>query len=164
MPKKSVSKRDQTSVIPKHDGSDCDLTGSGSGSGMRSHCCKFCPKGQLLPVELTLHLDFPIECDNQSTCRQLNRPTPLIHAQDPAFACSWFSRAIDLADDGGNPAFWMLQKTALDTWTLYLRRVSGQLAVYQLKSKIKHFPIQLKKGRATKEFNWPSTITISQGG
>jgi hypothetical protein len=56
----------------------------------------------------------------------------------------------------------MLEKTATDTWLLCLRRVSGQLAEYNLQSKIKHFPIKLKKGRTAKQFKWPPTVTISQ--
>jgi hypothetical protein len=34
---------------------------SGSGPGLPSPHCKFFPKGQPLPVELTLKLDAPIE-------------------------------------------------------------------------------------------------------
>jgi hypothetical protein len=136
----------------------------GSGSGLPSPHCKFFPKDQPLPVELTLHLDGPVEGGFESGRQQLHRPTVLIHAQDPAFACCWFSRAIDLGDEAGNPAFWMLQKTAMDTWLLCLRRVSGELAAYNLKTKGKGFPITLKKGRTTKDFNWPATITIHQRG
>jgi hypothetical protein len=140
------------------------VTGSGSGSGILAPHCRFFPKGHLLPVGLTLHLDAPVEGGNESGRHQLNRPALLIHAQDPAFACCWFSRAVDLGDESGNPAFWMLQKTALDTWFLCLRRVSGQMAAYHLKSKIKDFPIKLKRGQSTKDFKWPPTITISPGG
>ncbi|HVA46293.1 MAG TPA: hypothetical protein VNH11_07960 [Pirellulales bacterium] len=88
----------------------------------------------------------------------------LIYAQDPAFACCWFSRAIDLGDESGNPAFWMLQKTAKDKWSLCLRRVSGQLAAYEVKAKSNGFPIKLKKGKTTKDFKWPATITIGPQG
>lgn len=161
--------RDTERRLAHFQGSGSELPGpmagvSGSGSAIRSPRCKFFPMGHLLPVDLTLHLDVPVEGGNEPGRQQLNRAALLIHAQDPAFACCWFSRAIDLGDESGNPAFWMLQKTAIDTWFLCLRRVSGQMAAYHLKSKIKHFPIKLKRGHTTKEFKWPTTITISHGG
>jgi hypothetical protein len=136
----------------------------GSGSERRPPRCKFFPTGHPLPVALTLQLDAPLQGGLPAGRQQLNRPTLLIHAQDAAFVCCWFSRAIDLGDEGGNPAFWMLQKTARDTWLLCLRRVSGQLAAYHLKAKAARFPIKLKRGVVTKEFKWPPTITIDQGG
>ena len=141
------------------------LGGSGSGFGCEPHPhhCKFFPKGQPLPVDVTLRFDAPLEGGNETGRHQLNRPTLLIHAQDPAFACCWFSRAIDLGDECGNPAFWMLQKTANDEWLLCLRRVSGQLVAYHLKSKSSSFSLTLKKGEATKDFKWPRSITICAG-
>lgn len=142
---------------------DPNVGGSGSGSGIMPPRCKFFPKGDLIPVDLTLHFDVPLEGGREFARQQLNRPTILIHAQDAAFACSWFSRAIDLGDESGNPAFWMLQKIALNEWFLSLRRVSGEMATYHLESKSKHLPVKLKRGRTTKEFHWPSTITISHG-
>lgn len=123
----------------------------------------FFPKGQPVPVDLVLRFDAPLEGGNQTGRFQLNRPTLLIHAQDAAFASCWFSRAIDLGDESGNPAFWMLQKTARDEWQLCLRRVSGQLATYRLKTKSSSFSMTLKKGVATKDFQWPKAITISAG-
>ena len=136
----------------------------GSGVGIPEPHCKFLPRDKPVPVALHLQLDAPAKGGTAAGREQLNRPVLLIHAQDPAFACCWFSRAIDLGDESGNPAFWMLQKTAKDIWALYLRRVSGEIAAYHLKTKTKHFPIKMKKGRVTKEFQWPKTITISQGG
>jgi hypothetical protein len=136
----------------------------GSGSEGYQPRCKFFPKGQPVPASLILQLDAPLEGGKDFARQQLNRPVLLIYAQDPAFACCWFSRPIDLGDESGNPAFWMLQKTARDSWFLCLRRVSGQLAAYNLKSKSAPFPIKLKKGQTTKVLKWPRTITISQGG
>lgn len=136
----------------------------GSGSGIAAPPLKFFPKGQLLPVNLALRFNARLKGGLEAGREQLNRPAVLIHAQDPAFANCWFSRAIDLGDESGNPAFWMLEKTAIDTWFLCLRRVSGQMAAYHLTSRTKKFPIKLKKGRASKDFTWPATITIAQGG
>jgi hypothetical protein len=57
---------------------------------------------------------------------------------------------------------WMLQKTARDTWLLCLRRVTGEVAAYHLKTSKDEFPITLKRGRVSREFtNWPSTVTVS---
>jgi hypothetical protein len=125
---------------------------------------KFFYNGHPIPVGLTLQLDAPVVGGHEFGCEQLSRPTLLIHAQDPAFACCWFSRAIDLGDESGNPAFWMLEKTAKDTWSLCLRRVSGQVAAYDLKSKGEGFPIKLEKGKTTKDFKWPATLTIGPRG
>ena len=129
---------------------------------MRRHHCKYWPADQPLPVALNLRLDAPVT-GGTSACDQVTRPALLIHGQDASFACCWFSRAIDFGDESGNPAFWMLQKTATDTWFLCLRRVSGEVAAYHLKSKKKDsFPIKLKRGRVNREFKkWPPTITIS---
>jgi hypothetical protein len=135
----------------------------GSGSGRLVGHCKFFPKGQLVPVSLTLQLDASLQGGSELGRQQLNRPALLIHAQDPSFACCWFSRAIDLGDESGNPAYWMLQKTAIDTWSLCLRRVSGEMAVYHSNSKNGRFPIKFKKGRTTRDFKWPAHITISHG-
>lgn len=137
---------------------------SGMGQGRLPASCKFFSNGHPVPVGLTLELEAPVSGVNEFGCEQLSRPTLLIHAQDSAFACCWFSRAIDLGDESGNPAYWMLEKTAKDKWSLCLRRVSGQLAAYELKSKSSGFPIKLKKGKTTKDFKWPATITIGPRG
>jgi hypothetical protein len=126
--------------------------------------CKFFPKNQPLPVALSLQLHPHLKGGPSTARERLNRPALLIHAQDPNFACCWFSRAIDFGDESGNPAYWMLKKTAMDTWFLCLQRVSGEVAAYHLKTKNKDFPIKLKKGRVSKEFKWPPTITISYSG
>jgi hypothetical protein len=120
------------------------------------------PSDQPPPVSLTLKLDSPIEAGTSPACDRLNRPALLVHSHDPRFVCCWFGQAIDLGDDSCDPAYWMLQKTALDTWFLCLRRVDHELAAYHLRA-IKHhrFPIKLKRSRAGKEFKkWPRTITI----
>jgi hypothetical protein len=91
----------------------------------------------------------------------LNQPTLLIHARG-TFVCCWFSRAIDFGDESGNPAFWMLQKTATDRWFLCLRRLTGDVAAYHLKTKNQGFPVKLKRGRVSKEFKWPPTITVQE--
>jgi hypothetical protein len=134
-----------------------------SGSGILLPYCKFFPKGQPVPVCLALQLDAPLEGGKEVARQQLNKQVLLIAAQHPSFACSWFSRAIDLGDERGNPAFWMLQRIARDAWLLCFRRVSGDLAVYNLKSKSNRFPLKLKKGKTSRDFKWPATITISQG-
>jgi hypothetical protein len=87
----------------------------------------------------------------------------LVHSRDPRFVCCWFGQAIDLGDASCDPAYWMLQKTALDAWFLCLRRVGHELAAYHLTDIKNHrFPVRLKRGRAGKEFKkWPRTITIS---
>ena len=122
------------------------------------------PANEPLPVGLSLRLDTPVEGGSVSGREQLNRDTLLIRSQDPNFECCWFSRPLDFSADSGNPAFWMLQKTARDTWLLSLRRVSGEVASYHLNTKNKGFPIKLQKGRTTRDFQWPRTITIRQRG
>lgn len=143
--------------------------GSGSDQVDKPHC-KFFPKGDLVPVELILKLDSELTGYHEFAQRQLNRPALLIYAQDAAYACCWFSRAIDLGDEAGNPATWMLQRFARNKWQLALRRVSGEIAAYQLESQQKlqpqhqQFPITLKRRHTTADFEWPRTITISQRG
>jgi hypothetical protein len=123
--------------------------------------CKFLPAHEPVPVGLSLHLDAPVEGGTPAGRDQLNRATLLIRAEDPNFACCWFSRPLDLGVASGNPAYWMLQKTARDLWLLCLRRITGDVAVYNLKTNKPGFPITLKRGRVSKEFtNWPRTITV----
>ena len=139
------------------------LGGTGSGHfGMPD--CRFIPGDQLVPVELILRLDSELAGSREFARQQLSRPTLLIYAHDPAFACCWFSRPIDLGDEVGNPATWMLQKTGRDKWLLAIRRVSGEIASYRLTSRQRQFPITLKRERTTKDFQWPRTVTISQRG
>jgi hypothetical protein len=150
-------------------------SGSGSGSGSDGRRCgsdqaarkqhlKFFPAGQLVPVALNLRLGTSIKGGSSAAGGRLHRTTRLIHAQDSKFPSCWFSRAIDLGNNDGTPAFWILKKTAMDTWLLRLRRGSADVAAYHLKTKNKHsFPIKLKMRRTTKEFTqWPSMITISE--
>jgi len=120
------------------------------------------PSDQPPPVSLTLELDSPVEAGTSSACDRLNRPALLVHSRDPSFVCCWFGQAIDLGDDSCDPAYWMLQKTAVDTWFLCLRRVGHELAAYHLTAIKNHrFPVKLKRGRVGKEFTkWPRTITI----
>jgi hypothetical protein len=135
---------------------------SGSGSFPRLVRCKFFSVNEPLPVGLSLHLDTPVQSGTAAGREQLNRDTLLIRSQDPNFACCWFSYPLDFGVASGNPAFWMLQKTARDTWLLCLRRITGEVAAYNLKTGKHGFPITLKKGRVSKEFtNWPRTITVS---
>jgi hypothetical protein len=115
-----------------------------------------------LPVALNLHFDTRIDGGTAVAREQLNRDTLLIRAQDPNFSHCWFSLPLDFGAASGNPAFWMLEKTARDTWLLSLRQSSGDVAAYHLKTKKDAFPITLKKDRVSKEFtNWPGTITVS---
>jgi hypothetical protein len=135
---------------------------SGSQSRPLLGHCKFFPENEPIPVALTFHLETPLEGGTVSGREQLNRDFLLIRAQDPNFACCWFSHPLDIGVASGNPAFWMLQKTARDTWLLCLRRITGDVACYHLKTSTHGFPITLKKGRVSKEFtNWPRTITVS---
>lgn len=136
--------------------------GPGSGSGLMRRHCKFIPKGYPVPIHLTVRFDAPLKGGTESARLKLNQPAKLTHAHDPSFACCWFSRIIDLGEDGENPACWMLQKKDKETWTLCLRRVSGELAEYRIKSKAREFPVKLKKqGRSSREFKWPASVTIS---
>jgi hypothetical protein len=138
------------------------LYGSTSDPYSPPHHCRFFPAKHPIPVALNLQLEAPVVGSTSASCNQVNRPTLLIHAQDPNFCCSWFSRAIDFGEESGNLAFWMLQKTAVDKWFLCLRRVSGEVATYHLKTKHHSFPLKLKRGRVNKEFKkWPRTITVS---
>jgi hypothetical protein len=131
----------------------------GSRSDPFLYRCQFFKAHHFPPIGLKLQLDTPVEGTGSA---QLNKPTLLIHAQDANFRCCWFSRAIDFGEESGNLAFWMLRKTAMDTWFLCLRRVSDEVAAYHLKTKNQSFPIKLKRGRVNKEFKkWPRTITIS---
>jgi hypothetical protein len=135
---------------------------SGSQSRPEEGRCKFLPANEPVPVALSLRLDTPVEGGTAAAREQLNGDTLLIRAQDPNFACCWFSRPLDFGVASGNPAFWMLQKTARDTWLLCLRRITGEVAAYQLKTGKHGFPITLKRGRVSKEFtNWPPTVTVS---
>jgi hypothetical protein len=153
---KRIASADSNPVLPVRMG---DPKGSGSQIGADRR--KFFAAGHPQPVALRLRLSPPVQDGIVAAHYQVNQPTLLIHAQDPNFSCCWFSRAIDL-EETDNPAFWMLQKTASDTWFLCLRRASGELAAYNLKTKKHSFPITLKKGRVGKEFKkWPLTVTIS---
>jgi hypothetical protein len=117
----------------------------------------------VLPVTLCLQLDAPITGGPRALRDQVNRPTLLIHSQDPNYAGCWFSQPIDLDGASGRTAFWMLHKTARDRWLLYLRGADGDVAAYHQRKKNKHsFPINLSKGRVSKAFNnWPRHITVS---
>jgi len=153
---KRIASADSNPVLPVRMG---DPIGSGSRPGPDYR--KFFVAGHPQPVALRFHLSPPVQDGIVAAPYQVNQPTRLIHAQDPNFSCCWFSRAIDL-EETGNPAYWMLQKTASDTWSLCLRRVSGDLAAYNLKTRKHSFPITLKKSRVGKEFKkWPRTVTIS---
>jgi hypothetical protein len=129
----------------------------------KSYGSKYFPADWLIPVALKLRLGGSIN-GGSAVGTGLNRPTVLLHAEDADYAGYWFSRAIDLGDDGGNPAFWMLRKTARDTWSLSLRRGKGEVAAYRAKTKIRQaFPIKLTRIRTKAAFKeWPSTITISE--
>jgi hypothetical protein len=134
---------------------------SGSQSRPLFARCRFLPAKEPVPVALRLHLDTPVEGGTAAGREQLNCDTLLIRAQDPNFPCCWFSRPLDFGVASGNPAFWMLQKTAQDTWLLALRRITGEVAAYHLKTRQHGFPITLKRGRVSKEFtNWPRTSTV----
>ena len=118
----------------------------GSGSEGRSALDELLPKGRLLPVSLTLRFDLPLERGNESVRRQLNQSVSLIHAQDPAFACCWFSRAIDLGDESGDPVFWMLEWTAADSWRLYPAPQGGRNGDLSPQIEDWAFPDQAEKG------------------
>jgi hypothetical protein len=134
---------------------------SGSQSRPRGGRCKFFRANEPVPVGLSLRLDTPVKGGTAAGREQLNRDTLLIRAQDPNFTCCWFSRPLDFGVDSGNPAIWMLQKSTRDTWLLCLRRITGEVAAYHLKTGKAGFPITLKKGRVSKEFtNWPRSITV----
>ncbi len=131
----------------------------GSGSVLLTPMCEFYPRGNPIPITVTLCLQGSISGGTEMARHQLSRPTHLIHAQHAAFSCCWFSRAIYLDDEVGNPAFWMLEKKPKE-WVLYLRRVTGELASYAVAGKDRAFPLQLKRVKTTKEFEWPETISV----
>jgi hypothetical protein len=141
--------------------------GSGSVKGQaapkKSSVCKYFPAGWLLPVALELRFGVSVNGGSGASAA-LNQPTQLLHAQDAEFAGCWFSNAIDLGDDSRTPPFWLLRKTAKDTWLLRLCRGKGELAAYRAKTRIRQrFPLKLKKIRSNRAFNdWPSTITIRE--
>jgi hypothetical protein len=135
---------------------------SGSQSRPKGARCKFLPANEPVPIALSFQLATPVDGGTAVGRELLNRDTVLIRAQDPNYACCWFSPPLDLSVAGGNPAIWMLQKTARDTWLLCLRRITGEVAAYNLTTSKHGFPITLKRGRVSKEFtNWPKTITVN---
>jgi hypothetical protein len=148
----------------------CENTGSTSASGpiAISDCrslvgvigCKNCQKP--VPVALTLQLETLLKPGSSNVADAMQQPVPLFHSQNRTYPCCWFSQPLDAADAGGNPAYWILQKIADNTWSLILRRVSHELAKYQLTSKDSHrFPIKLTRVKVSKDFkNWPPTITV----
>jgi hypothetical protein len=122
---------------------------------------RFFPAKKPLPIALSLHFDMPTEDDSPSGRKRLNPDILLIRADDPNFACCWLSRPFDSGADRDNPGFWMLQKTARDTWQLRLRRFSGDEAVYHAKTRKHGFPITLKGRRVAKRLaKWPGTVTV----
>jgi hypothetical protein len=139
----------------------------GSGSeGQRKpakagHSCKFFPADRPLPVALQLRLAADVQGGEGATGKLL---TPLLHSQEVDFEGCWFSPAVRLGDNNGNPAFWMLRKTATDTWQLSLRRGNAVVAAYRAKTKGNHVSsIRLKMVRAKNRFKqWPATVTISE--
>src|SRR5262245_18823915 len=142
--------------------------GSGSGSDDKKsykagHSCKYFSPDRLLPVALQLRLGAAIN-GGSAAGESLHQPTQLLHAQEVDFAGCWFSPAIHLGDKNGNPAFWMLRKTATDTWQLSLRLGSAVVAAYRAKTKSKRTSsITLKMVRANNKFKqWPATVTISE--
>jgi hypothetical protein len=143
---------------------------NGSGSeGCRAptlagHGCKYFPADRLLPIALQLRLGAAIKGRNSAAGESLHRPTQLLHAQEADFAGCWFSPAINVGDENGNPAFWMLRKTATDTWQLSLRRGGAVVAAYRAKTKShRASSIKLKMVRANNKFTqWPATVTISE--
>jgi hypothetical protein len=141
----------------------------GSGSeGQRKpfkagHGCKFFPADRPLPVALQLRLGPDVRGGSRRA-GSLRRLTPLLHAQEDEFAGCWFSSAVRLGDQNGSPAFWMLRKTATDTWQLSLRRGNAVVAAYRAKTKSTNISsIRLKMVRAKNRFKqWPATVTISE--
>jgi hypothetical protein len=111
---------------------------------------------------LSLHLDAPVAGGTGGGREEMKGEILLIRGQDPNYACCWFSRPIDFGLANDDPALWMLQKTAPDTWRLCLRRKTGDVAAYHLKTRKHEFPITLKRVRVAKEFtHWPRTVTVS---
>ena len=122
--------------------------------------------GPSLPIALAFKLHPGVKDVQTGGSRRLNKRTVLIHTGDPLFRCRWFSDAIDIGvGDGLNPAFWMLQRTSVDGWSLFLRRVSNDIALYSGKQRGEHtFPLTLKRMKVDKEFKqWPARILIKKG-
>jgi hypothetical protein len=151
----------KTFVPPSHSESSKPGSPPQSPRPPMTHLRRFWPADQPLPVALNLRLDRAV---TDATLDALTEPALLIHAEGEDFAGCWFSRAISLGDEAGSPAFWKLEKTSTDTWSLCLRRDKGVLAAYNLRRKKNDsFPMKLKRGVVNKTFmKWPPTITISQ--
>jgi hypothetical protein len=115
-----------------------------------------------LPIALNLHLDTPIEGKNADGLQELIRDILLVRPEDPNFACCWLSRLLDLGAACDGLGFWILQKTARDTWLLCFRRENGAVIVYHLKTRKHGFPITLKARQVAKGLvHWPRSITVS---
>ncbi len=122
---------------------------------------KFFPANEPLPIALNLHLDMPIEGKNAAGLQQLIQDILLVRPEDPNFACCWLSRLLDLGASCDGQGFWMLQKTARDTWLLCFRRENGAMVVYHLKTRKHGFPITLKAGQVAEGLvHWPRSITV----
>jgi hypothetical protein len=140
--------------------------GSGSGSSRPPHSLSkmFFPAKEPPPIALRLSLDTPMSGKKSAAGDAAQESTLLIHALDPNFAGCWFSRAIHLSAKRGNPAYWILKKTARDRWHLCLRRARGELVAYELKTRKHSFPLRLEKARTRNTSRqWPATVTISCG-
>jgi len=125
--------------------------------------CEYFGAEQPVVLALLLRFDTAAQADSPTAGEQLNRPVLLIHSQDHNFPWCWFSRPIDLSPGSGNPAFWMLKWSSPDTWTLYLRRFSGDLATYRVRTRQRgRFPLRL--GLTSRDSGhlekWPRTVTI----
>jgi hypothetical protein len=146
--------------------------GSGSGSdsrdflGLVAQRCTFCREDQPAPVALLLQLAAPVRAGTCAGCDRLNQPTLLLHPDDPAYPCSWFSQPLDFCDDSSDPGLWHLEKSDPRTWDLTLRQGNSVVAAYQLTTRADNdcsFPIVLElvaAGSGECE-DWPATVTIS---
>jgi hypothetical protein len=119
-----------------------------------------------VPAELILHCAVRSGCNPAG--KLLRRPTPLFHCKDAEAPCVWYSQALRWSDSD-NQAHWLLKLADAHTWSLVLRRMSGDHVDYELdtkKSKQKHpFPIRptlvAAEGEEFASFKWPKTITIN---
>ncbi len=138
--------------------------GSGSGITVVSEArgCQFCDADRPVPAALQLQLDAPVADGTYTGCDQLNQPALLVYCQHADYECCWLSEPIDF---GGDPGFWLLQKSDARTWALVLRRGECEVVAYRLTMRAEKdcsFPITLElRGAGGECRDWPRTVTVT---
>jgi hypothetical protein len=127
--------------------------------------------GEPLPVALGLELERPLTKGPETARKKLSQPTVLIRAQDASVGCCWFSGPVELDDKTDERGIWVLEKTD-DEWILRLKRISyeaqwfeeyipyEEVAVYAIVAKYTEKLRLAWQNDGSKEFDWPSIVTI----